>query len=62
MRWQKRWMAARMSSADLVQRNGLGSALWASMKARMSRSSAWVERWMPRRICLSVIRAKKRST
>ena len=26
MRRQKRWMEARMSSADLVQRNGFGSA------------------------------------
>ncbi len=60
--WQKRWMAARMLSADLVQRKGLGSALWASMKALMSRSRAWVERWIPRLICFSVIRAKKRST
>ena len=31
VRRQKRLIAARMSSADLVQRNGLGSALWASM-------------------------------
>jgi len=51
-----------MSSADLVQRKGLGSALWVSMKAMMSRSRAWVERWTPRLICFSVIRAKKRST
>jgi hypothetical protein len=31
-------MEARMSSADLVHRKGLGSALWRSMKAAMS---AW---------------------
>ena len=31
VRRQKRLMAARMSSADLVQRKGLGSALWVSM-------------------------------
>lgn len=48
-------MAARMSSADLVQRKGLGAAFCASMQARMSFSSAWVVRWTPRRICLSVI-------
>jgi hypothetical protein len=32
------------------------------MKARMSLSSWWVERWTPRLICFSVSRAKKRST
>jgi hypothetical protein len=37
-------MAARMSSADLVQRKGLGSALWASMKVRVLASSWAVER------------------
>ena len=31
VRRQKRWMLARMSSAVLVQRNGFGSALVASM-------------------------------
>ena len=31
VRWQKRWMLARMSLAVLVQRKGLGSALVASM-------------------------------
>jgi hypothetical protein len=51
-----------MSSADLVQRKGLGSALWASMKAWMSLSKFWVERWTPRLICFSVTEPKKRST
>lgn len=30
-----------MSSADLVHRNGFGSVLWTSMKARMSASRAF---------------------
>ena len=51
-----------MSSAALVQRNGFGAALWASMKARMSCSRCWGERCTPRRICFSVRLAKKRST
>src|SRR3954469_13441745 len=53
-------MAARMSSADLVQRKGLGSALWASMKARMSLSSLRVEQWTPRLICLAENALKRR--
>ena len=55
-------MAARISSADLVQRKGLGLALWASMKARISVSNCRVELCTPRLICFSVSRAKKRST
>lgn len=55
-------MAAKISSADLVQRKGFGSELCASMKARMSFSSLPMERWTPRRSCFSVSRAKNRST
>ena len=38
--------------------DGLGTALWAAMKARMSASSPAVERWTLRRICFSVSSAK----
>jgi hypothetical protein len=41
-----------------VQRSDRGPALLESMTARMSRSSAWVERWMPGRMCSSVIRRR----
>ena len=55
-------MAARMSSADFVQRKGFGWALRTVMKVWIAASRASVERWTPRRICFSVSRAKKRST
>src|SRR6266446_1527820 len=58
VRRQNRSMEARMSSAVLVQRKGLGSALRAAIAA----SNAAVERWAPRLICWSVSNAKKRST
>src|SRR3954453_5935426 len=50
-----------MSSADLVQRKGVGPAFVALMEARMLASSSAVERWAPRRRALSVGGAKKRS-
>ena len=53
-------MEARMSSADLVQRNGRGSRLQVSIYRSMAASSFAVERWAPRLICRSVNRAKKR--
>ena len=62
VRRQKRLTLARMSSADLTQRNGLGSALVASMKAWMSCSSSATERWTLRRSARSVSRANQRST
>jgi hypothetical protein len=37
---QKRSMEARISSADLVHRNGFGSALWRLMKEAMSARKA----------------------
>ena len=37
---QKRSMEARISSADLVHRNGFGSALWLLMKEAMSARKA----------------------
>ena len=54
--------AARMSSADLVHRKGLGFSLWVPMKVRMSASSWRVERWTPRCNCLRVNSANQRST
>jgi hypothetical protein len=51
-----------MSSAGFTQRKGFGSALLASMKARMPRSRSATERWTPRRSARSVSRANQRST
>ena len=62
VRRQKRLTLARMSSADLTQRKGFGSALVALMKARMSRSRSATERWTPRRSARSVKRPNQRST
>ena len=52
-RRQKRLTLAKMSSADMTQRKGFGSALVASTNAWMSRSRASTERWTPRRIARS---------
>ena len=52
---------ARMSSADLVHRYGLGFSLWRAMKARMSASSCLIEVWTPRLSCLRVSSANHRS-
>ena len=52
-------MLARMSSADLVQRNGLGSALCWSMKAVIASCREARLRWTPRRSWRSVSAAKK---
>jgi hypothetical protein len=58
---QKRWMPVRMSSADRIQRKGLGSSLTVSMYRWMAASRSLRERWTPRRICLLVSSAKNRS-
>jgi hypothetical protein len=55
-------MAARMSSEVLVQLNGFGSALWASLQAVMAASSSAVERCALRLMASSVSSAKNRST
>ena len=51
-----------ISSADLVQRNGVGCWLWISRYSRTAFSNAGTERCVPRRNCCSVSAAKKRST
>ena len=57
-----RSMDARMSSADLVQRKGLGSALRCLMNSSMAAISCLTDLWAPRLICFSASSAKKRST
>ena len=44
----------RISSAVLVQANGLGFSFQCSIQARMSFSRAWTDLWTPRRISWSV--------
>lgn len=60
--WQKRLTAARISSADLVHRNGFGLALCWAMKLRISASSWATEVWTPRWIFFRVSSANQRST
>ena len=55
-------MLAKIASAVLVHKNRLGLALLTSRYWRMACSSSLVERWVPRRICLSVSVANQRST
>ncbi len=55
-------MLARMSSAVLVQRTGLGSALVVSMKAVMAACNWPTLRCTPRRSFRSVSSAKNHST
>jgi hypothetical protein len=50
-----------MSSAVLVQANGLGSSFQSSFQSRMSFSSAGTDWWAPRHSCLSVNSANHRS-
>jgi hypothetical protein len=50
-----------MSSADLVQANGMGSSFQSLIQSRMSFSSAGTDWWAPRRSCLSVNSANHRS-
>ena len=54
-------MLSMISSADLTQTNGLGSALWLAKYKRVASSSARVLWWLLRRICLSVSAANQRS-
>src|SRR5712664_4536058 len=54
-------MLAKISSADLVQTNGVGSSLWMSMYSRMAASSSLTLRNTPRRIRLLVSSANQRS-
>ena len=42
-----------MSSADLVQRKGLGSALRCLMNSSMAAISCLTDLWAPRLICFS---------
>src|SRR3954468_8504355 len=52
----------RISSAVLVQVKGLGFSFHVSIHCRMSASRAATLVWTPRRMSLSVIRPKNRST
>src|SRR6476469_4366662 len=47
-----------MSSADLVQRSGLGLAFCREMNASMAAISSLTDVWAPRLICFSASRAK----
>lgn len=62
IRRQNRLMLAKMSSADLVQTKGFGSALFRSRYCLMACCSWRVERWVPRRIQDCVRVANQRST
>lgn len=62
IRRQNLSMLARMSSADLIHTNGLGSELFSSKYWRIACSSCLVDRCVPRRMYFSVRVANQRST